>query len=66
MQFHVCTAAAFLGGNFRVGLEDNLSLEKNYPAKSNAEQVEKMAEILKHFSFEIATPQETRKKMGLI
>jgi len=61
MGFPISTTAVNLGGNCRVGLEDNLYLEKGILAKSNADLVEKMVRILREFSLEPATPEEARK-----
>lgn len=64
-QFPICTQSLLLGGNVRVGLEDNLYLEKGVMAKSNAEQVAKIARIAKELGIEPATPDEARKILGL-
>jgi uncharacterized protein (DUF849 family) len=64
-QFPICTQSLLIGGNCRVGLEDNLYLEKGEMAKSNAEQVAKMVRIAKEFGVEAATPDEARKILGL-
>ncbi len=64
-QFPICTQSLIIGGNCRVGLEDNLFLEKGVMAKSNAEQVSKMVRIAKEFGVEPATPDEARKILGL-
>jgi uncharacterized protein (DUF849 family) len=64
-QFSVCTQSLLLGGNCRVGLEDNLYIEKGVMAKSNAEQVTKIARIAGELGVEPATPDETRKILGL-
>jgi uncharacterized protein (DUF849 family) len=64
-QFPICTQSLLIGGNCRVGLEDNLYLEKGRMAKSNAEQVAKMVRIAKEFGVEAATPDEARKILGL-
>jgi uncharacterized protein (DUF849 family) len=64
-QIKLCTAALLLGGNVRVGLEDNLYLEKGVMAKSNAEQVAKIARIARELGREPATPDEARKILGL-
>lgn len=53
-----------LGGNVRVGLEDNLYLEKGILA-SNAQLVEKAVEIITDMGASILTPEETRKKLKL-
>ena len=54
-----------MGGNARVGLEDNLYLEKGHLAKSNAEQVAKIVRIAREFGIEPATPAEARQILGL-
>lgn len=54
-----------LCGHCRVGLEDNLFLEKGQLAKSNAEQVAKMARIIRELGSEPATPDEARQILGL-
>lgn len=64
-QFDIVTAAMVLGGNLRVGLEDNLYLAKNVLAKSNAEPVAKMAEVARLLNREPATPDEARQMLGL-
>jgi uncharacterized protein (DUF849 family) len=64
-QFPIGTQSLLIGGNCRVGLEDNLYLEKGELAKSNAEQVTKIARIAKEFGIEAATPDEARKILGL-
>ena len=65
MQFQICATAAMLGGHCRVGLEDNLNIEKNVLARSNADGVKKMSNILGQLSIEIASPSEARQMMGL-
>ncbi|NPV05983.1 MAG: 3-keto-5-aminohexanoate cleavage protein [Syntrophaceae bacterium] len=64
-QFPICTQSVLLGGHCRVGLEDNLYLEKGRLAKSNAEQVSKMARIIRELGSEPATPDEARRILGL-
>ena len=64
-QFPICTQSLLIDGNCRVGLEDNLYLEKGMMAKSNAEEVAKMARIAKEFGVEPATPNDARKVLGL-
>jgi len=64
-QFNICTQSLLLGGNCRVGLEDNLYLEKGKMAKSNAEQVAKIARIAQELGIDPATPDEARKILGL-
>ena len=64
-QFPTCTQSLLLGGNCRVGLEDNLYLEKGMMAKSNAEQVAKIVRIARELGIDPATPDETRQILGL-
>jgi len=64
-QFPICTQSLLIGGNCRVGLEDNLYLEKGKMAASNADQVTKMVRIAREFGIEPATPDEARKILGL-
>jgi uncharacterized protein (DUF849 family) len=64
-QFPLCTQSLIMGGNARVGLEDNLYLEKGVLAKSNAEQVAKIIRIAKELGIEPATPAEAREILGL-
>ncbi len=59
------TAAAVLaGGNVRVGLEDNLWLEKGKLA-TNAQLVEKAATIVTNMGCSLMTPSEVREKLQL-
>jgi uncharacterized protein (DUF849 family) len=64
-QFPICTQSLLIGGNVRVGLEDNLYLDKGRMAKSNAEQVAKIARIARELGIDPATPDEARKILGL-
>ena len=64
-QMTFVTAAALMGGNVRVGLEDSLYLGKGQMAKTNADQVRKIRRILEELSFEIATPDEARQMLQL-
>lgn len=65
MQFPMCTQSLIMGGNARVGLEDNLYLEKGVLAKSNADQVKKIIRIAAELGVEPATPAEAREILGL-
>ena len=64
-QITFATASALLGGNVRVGLEDNLFLNRGELANDNAEQVAKVARVLKELGYEIATPDEARELLQL-
>ena len=57
---------ALLGGNLRVGFEDNVQLSKGILAKSNAELVEKAGRILRELGFEVATVEEARQILPLL
>ena len=64
-QFKMCNAALLMGGFTRVGLEDNLYLEKGELAKSSGEQVEKIIRIAREHGLEPATPEEARGILNL-
>ena len=64
-QFKMCNLALLMGGNTRVGLEDNLYLERGKMATSNAEQVEKIIRIGREHGLEPATPDEARRILNL-
>jgi uncharacterized protein (DUF849 family) len=64
MQMPMAAQAVLLGGNVRVGLEDNLWLDKGVLA-TNGQLVERASEILSRLGARVLTPAEGRKKMGL-
>ena len=64
-QFPLLTQGILLGGDVRVGMEDNIYVAKGVLAKGNAELVSKIARIAKELGKEIATPSEVRKILGL-
>ena len=53
------------GGHCRTGLEDNLRIEPNRLAASNAELVKKVADACEKYERKVATPAEARKILGL-
>ncbi len=61
----MCNMALLMGGNTRVGLEDNLYLEKGRMAENSGEQVEKVVRIAKEHGLEPASPDEARQILGL-
>ncbi len=63
--FPMLAQATVLGGNVRVGMEDNLYLEKGVRAKTNKELVEKAATIIRLLGKEPATPDEARGMLNL-
>jgi 3-keto-5-aminohexanoate cleavage enzyme len=54
-----------LGGNVRVGFEDNIYLRKGVLAESNAQLVEMAASLAGQFQREIATSQEAREMLRI-
>lgn len=58
-------AALALGGNVRVGMEDNILYAKGVLAKSNVEFVERTKRTVAELGKEIATSAETRKILDL-
>ena len=62
---NLASVAAQMGGHVRVGLEDSLYIERGKLAKSNAEQVQLVREILERQGNEIATPDEARAMLQL-
>lgn len=65
MQIPMATAAVAMGGNVRVGLEDNLYLSKGVLA-TNAQLVEKIVKIITLMGGRVLSPEETRTKLELI
>ena len=63
-QMPMVAQAVILGGNVRVGLEDNLYLEKGVFA-SNGQLVEKAVRIVSDIGSKILNPEEARKKLNL-
>jgi uncharacterized protein (DUF849 family) len=57
--------SVLLGGNVRVGLEDNLWLSKGVPA-TNAQLVEKAVSIVESLGARAATPGEARTRLALV
>lgn len=64
-QMKVAAQAAAMGGHVRVGLEDNLWLDKGVMAPSNASQVIRVRQILEGLGLEIATPDQARELLQL-
>jgi uncharacterized protein (DUF849 family) len=64
-EFHLAATALMLGGHVRVGLEDNLRLDPERRAASNAELVEKAMTLVPLLDREPATADETRAILGL-
>ena len=61
----MAAAGIIMGGNVRVGFEDNVYLGKGHKAASNGELVEKVVRLAKELGREIATPDEARAILGM-
>ena len=64
-QWQLSAVAAAMGGNFRVGLEDNFYLPDGEMAKSNGELVEAGASLARMIGREIASIAETREMLNI-
>jgi len=64
MQMPMVAQAILLGGNVRVGLEDNLYLEKGTPA-TNAQLVEHACRIAESLGARVLSSAEARERLGL-
>lgn len=64
-QFPMVAQALVLGGQVRVGLEDNLYLSRGVPAPGNAPLVARAARIVEDLGASVATPAEARDMLGL-
>jgi len=64
-QWSLAATSIILGGNVRVGLEDNLYLKRGQKLKGNGEAVEKVVRLAAELGREVATPAQTRQMLGL-
>jgi uncharacterized protein (DUF849 family) len=64
-QFRMVAAAVLLGGHVRVGLEDNIYLEKGVLASSNAALVQKAARIIEDLGGSVASVAQARDLLSL-
>jgi uncharacterized protein (DUF849 family) len=64
LEMPIMAQVAMLGGNVRVGLEDNLYLRRGVFA-TNGELVERARTILDGLGYELATPKDARQILGL-
>jgi len=64
-QWALVAAAITMGGNARVGLEDNFYVEEGKMAKSNGELVQKAARLVHDLGRDVATVDEARKILSL-
>jgi uncharacterized protein (DUF849 family) len=64
-QMPYVSAAVLAGGNVRVGLEDNLMLDKGVLA-TNAQLVDRAVEIVERMGARVIGPDEVRARLGLV
>ena len=64
-QWKLSAIAAAMGGNFRVGLEDNFYLPNGQMAKSNGELVDAGAKLAQLIGREIASISDTREMLNI-
>ncbi|MTI70997.1 MAG: 3-keto-5-aminohexanoate cleavage protein [Firmicutes bacterium] len=64
-QLLLANMGILLGGNVRVGFEDNIYYKKGELAKSNAQLVERVVRLAKEHNRPIATPDEARKILNI-
>lgn len=64
-QMAYVAASVLAGGNVRVGLEDNLWLDKGVLA-TNAQLVERAVQIIENLGARVIGPAEVREKLGLV
>lgn len=64
-ELTLTTMAMLLGGNPRVGMEDNVYYAPGQLARNNAELVTRTARIARELSLEIATPDEAREMLQI-
>jgi 3-keto-5-aminohexanoate cleavage enzyme len=64
-QLPMITLGILLGGNIRVGFEDNLYLKKGIMASKNAQMVEMAADLAERHGRSVATPTEARTILGV-
>lgn len=64
MQLPLTTLGLLMGGNIRVGLEDNIYYSKGVLA-TNEQLVTRSEKIIRELGFEVATTGEARKILGL-
>ncbi|MGH2694983.1 MAG: 3-keto-5-aminohexanoate cleavage protein [Actinomycetota bacterium] len=64
-QWELVAAAASLGGNVRVGLEDNFYLPSGEMAKSNGDLIEAAARLVELSGRTVAEPSDARRLLSL-
>jgi uncharacterized protein (DUF849 family) len=64
-EFPIVAQAWLLGGHIRVGMEDNIYLEKGVLCESNAQLVSRAKRIIGDLGGQLASSNETRQMLGL-
>ena len=64
-QLTLGTIALAMGGNVRVGFEDNIYYRKGQLAKTNAELVARIVRIAQELDRSVATPAQAREMLRL-
>src|SRR6478752_3945954 len=65
MEFPIVAQAWLMGGHVRVGMEDNIYLDKGVLAEGNAQLVAKARDIIQSLGGEVANAREARTMLGL-
>jgi 3-keto-5-aminohexanoate cleavage enzyme len=64
-ELQVGTLSILLGGNVRVGFEDNIHYKKGILAENNAQLMARIARISRELGREVATPDEARQILDI-
>ena len=64
-EFPIVAQAWLLGGHIRVGMEDNIYLEKGVLCESNAQLVSRAKRIIRDLGGQLASSNEARQMLGL-
>ncbi|MEZ5174988.1 MAG: 3-keto-5-aminohexanoate cleavage protein [Acidimicrobiia bacterium] len=64
-HFRMIGAVLAMGGQVRVGMEDNVYIDHGELARSNGQIVERAVRIIHEVGFEAATPDEARELLSL-
>lgn len=64
-HYRMLGAALAMGGHVRVGMEDNVYIDRGELARSNGQIVEKAVRIIRELGAEPATPEEARRTLKL-
>ncbi len=65
VELEMAVQSMLLGGNCRIGFEDNVTYSRGRLAKNNAELVAKAVRVARELGREPATPAEVRQTLGI-